>query len=390
MPNTKKTTKHAPAAKHPAPKPVAKHAPAKKPAAPHKPVSKHTPVPKSAKPVHHTPAPAKHQPAKPAPAKHHTPHAHVPSSHKPATKPAAKAEPAKKPELAKKPEPKHAEPAKPAVKPAPAPVAKHAAPAAEAKHVPTAKPAGKALSKADALRARILERRTAKPIAFTLDEVREIAKVNVAQGDAKSAEARQASKARTAAEELEAKLKKAAQPNFVKAASLNDILGISTKPTTTTLSEDEVDPKFLRYYRLLVDLREHVASGLDTHTEQTLKRSAKDDAGDLSAYAQHMADAGTDTFDRDFALSLVSNEQEALAEIEAAILRIKNGTYGVCELTGKPISKERLLAVPFARFSVESQTEVEKTKRRTAARAGIFGEGEEGGKMEDDSGGGEE
>ena len=390
MPNTKKTTQHAPAKKHPAPKPVAKHAPAKKPAAPHKPVSKHTPVPKSAKPVHHTPAPAKHQPAKPAPAKHHTPHAHVPSSHKPAaTKPAAKAEPAKKPEVAKKPEAKHSEPAKPAAKLPPAPVAKPAAPAPESKHAPAAKSAGKALSKADALRARILERRTAKPIAFTLDEVREIAKVNVAQSDAKSAEAKQASKARTAAEELEAKLKKAAQPSIVKAASLNDILGISTKPTSTTLSESEVDPKFLRYYRLLIDLREHVASGLDTHTEQTLKRSAKDDAGDLSAYAQHMADAGTDTFDRDFALSLVSNEQEALAEIEAAIQRIKNGTYGVCELTGKPISKERLLAVPFARFSVESQTEVERTKRRSASRAGLFGEGEEGGKIEDDGGGDE-
>jgi RNA polymerase-binding transcription factor DksA len=285
---------------------------------------------------------------------------------------------------------KHAGPSKPAAKPAPAPAAKPVAPTHEAKAAPAAKHAGKASSKADALRARILERRTAKPIAFTLDEVREIAKVNVGQSDAKSAEAKQATKARTAAEELEAKLKKAAQPSIVKAASLNDILGISAKPTSTTLSESEVDPKYLRYYRLLIDLREHVASGLDTHTEQTLKRSAKDDAGDLSAYAQHMADAGTDTFDRDFALSLVSNEQEALAEIEAAILRIKNGTYGVCELTGKPISKERLLAVPFARFSVESQTEVEKTKRRTAARAGIFGEGEEGGKMEDDSGGGEE
>ena len=385
MPNTKKPTKHAPAKKHPAPKPVAKHAPAKKPAASHKPVSKHKPAPKSAKPVHHKPAPAKHKPAKPAPAKHHPPQAHVPSSHKPASKYASKPEPAKKAEA------KHTEPVKPVAKPALAPAAKPAVPAPALKSAPAAKhAAAKAANKADALRARILERRTAKPIAFTLDEVREIAKVNVAQADTKSAEAKLANKARTAAEELEAKLKKAAQPNFVKAASLNDILGLSSKPVSTVLAAHEIDPKFQRYYKLLVELRNHVASGLDTHTEQTLKRSSKDDAGDLSAYAQHMADAGTDTFDRDFALSLVSNEQEALAEIEAAIQRIKNGTYGVCELTGKPISKDRLTAVPFARFSVESQAEVEKTKRRAAARAGIFGEGEEGAKMEDDSGGGEE
>ncbi len=92
-----------------------------------------------------------------------------------------------------------------------------------------------------------------------------------------------------------------------------------------------------------------------------------------------MADAGTDTFDRDFALSLVSSEQEALSEVEAAIKRIKNGTYGTCEQTGKPIAKERLLAVPFTRYSAEAQKEIEKTRYRTRSQAGLFGElGEEG------------
>ncbi|MNC89376.1 General stress protein 16O [compost metagenome] len=99
-----------------------------------------------------------------------------------------------------------------------------------------------------------------------------------------------------------------------------------------------------------------------------------------------MADAGTDTFDRDFALSLVSSEQEALSEIEAAIKRISDGTYGICELTGKPISRERLMAVPFARFSVESQAEVERLKRRNAQRGGIFGELGEDSKASSDDG----
>jgi RNA polymerase-binding transcription factor DksA len=371
MPNSKKS-KSAPAKKHLPAKP-AKSAAVKKPAAPHK----HPSSPK--------PAPAKHQPAKPAPAKHHPPKATVPSSsNKPAKKSSHAAEPAKKP-AAKPVEPPKAAP-KTEVKPAPA----HAEKAPHAAKPATPKSsAGKALSKADALRARILERRSAKPIAFTLDEVREIAKVNVANGGTKNGtEGKTVGKPRTAAEELEAKLKKAAQPHHVKAASLADILGYNPakQAAPTVLNEADIDPKFQRYYKLLIELRQHVASGLDTHTEETLKRSSKDDAGDLSSYAQHMADAGTDTFDRDFALSLVSNEQEALAEIEAAIQRIKTGTYGVCELTGKPISKERLLAVPFARFSVESQTEVERTKRRSASRGGLFGEGEEGGKIEDDGG----
>ncbi len=412
MPNSKKT-KHAPAKKHPAPKPVAKRAPVKKHAAPKSapkaaPAKKPAAAPKAAAPkaavhakasvhakkaphakasahakasVPSKPTPAKHKPAKPAPAKHHPHPSPVPSAHKPAAKPVSKPAPAHKPEA------KRHEPAKPAPAPTHKPAAKPAAPVAKA-------PAAKAQNKADALRARILERRSAKPIAFTLDEVREIAKVNVAQTGAKNGTDSKtaANRPRTAAEELEAKLKKAAQPSFVKAASLADILGFNPAKQTpaTVLDVSQIEPKFQRYYKLLIELREHVATGLDTHTEQTLKRSSKDDAGDLSSYAQHMADAGTDTFDRDFALSLVSNEQEALAEIEAAIQRIKNGTYGVCELTGKPINKDRLLAVPFARFSVESQAEVEKTRRRSASRAGLFGEGEEGAKMDDDSGGGDE
>ena len=119
--------------------------------------------------------------------------------------------------------------------------------------------------------------------------------------------------------------------------------------------------------------------------EETLKRSSKDDAGDLSAYGQHQADAGTDTFDRDFALSLVSNEQEALAEIEAAIKRVHAGTYGICETTQKPIAKERLLAVPFTRYSTEAKKEVERHSHRSVERGGLFGDGaeEEGGKISD-------
>ncbi|MFP4261197.1 MAG: TraR/DksA family transcriptional regulator, partial [Opitutales bacterium] len=94
-------------------------------------------------------------------------------------------------------------------------------------------------------------------------------------------------------------------------------------------------------------------------------------------YGTHQADAGTDSFDRDFALSLVSSEQEALNEIEEAIQRIKNGTYGICEVTGKPIPAARLTAVPFTHYSVEGQAEYEKNLRRKADRVdpgGLFGE----------------
>jgi RNA polymerase-binding transcription factor DksA len=127
------------------------------------------------------------------------------------------------------------------------------------------------------------------------------------------------------------------------------------------------------------------------HTQETLKRSAKEDSGDLSGYSQHMADAGTDTFDRDFALSLVSNEQELLYEIEEALKRIRSGTYGTCEITGQTISADRLAAVPFTRYSLEGQKELEKQRKYGAQRgatAGLFAEatGEDAAALAEDDG----
>ena len=73
-----------------------------------------------------------------------------------------------------------------------------------------------------------------------------------------------------------------------------------------------------------------------------------------------MADAGTDSFDRDLSLSRASSGQDAVYEIDQAINRIHNGTYGICELTGKPIEAARLEAIPWARFSVEAEKKLEK------------------------------
>jgi RNA polymerase-binding transcription factor DksA len=188
---------------------------------------------------------------------------------------------------------------------------------------------------------------------------------------------------------LNAALEKPVKPNHIKAASLADILGFNPKRTKAAevIEERSVPEKYKRYHKLLIDLRKHLTEGIERHSEETLKRSVKDDSGDLSSYGQHMADAGTDTFDRDFALSLVSNEQEALSEIEAAIKRIRDGTYGICEITAKPISKERLLAVPFARNSAEAQKQIERNRHHSRTQAGLFGEsGEEGGAIPQEDG----
>ena len=160
-----------------------------------------------------------------------------------------------------------------------------------------------------------------------------------------------------------------------QAASIADILGFNPAATKSKkLDEDDprVQPKFKKWYKLLLTMRRSLKEGIDYHTEETLRRSSRDDSGDLSGYGQHQADAGTETFDRDLALSLVSSEQEALIEIEEAIQRIYNGTYGECEMTGEPIAEERLEAVPFARHSVEGQAEYERTNRRQIERGNVF------------------
>lgn len=294
--------------------------------------------------------------------------------------PAAKASPATA-------TPVKAAPAKTAPPPPATPPAQAMAPKAS----PKALEKGKAR---DALRSRILgAKKPSRPIAFSLDEVREIAKAIAAKSPATTdKEAKTLHNQKVAKVDLVKASAKPAQPNHVKAATLSDILGFNphkqVKPTT---DDSDIPERFRRYFKLLIDLRNHLTGQLSLHSEDTLKRSSKEDAGDLSSYGQHMADAGTDTFDRDFALSLVSSEQEALSEIEAAIQRIKNGSYGICEISQKPIAKERLLAVPFTRYSADAQKEIERNRYRQRTGAGLFGEGsEEGGSMGGDGGGDDE
>ncbi len=161
--------------------------------------------------------------------------------------------------------------------------------------------------------------------------------------------------------------------NNIATASIADLLGGSNpfrKGEGFVDESKQVPEKFRRYYRLLVDMRDALHKGLAFHSESALKKSGKDDAGDLSGYSQHLADAGTDTADRDFALSLISNEQEALKEIADAIERMKKGSYGTCEITSKPIPAARLIAVPFTRYSLEGQKELERNRRAHRRRGG--------------------
>ena len=131
------------------------------------------------------------------------------------------------------------------------------------------------------------------------------------------------------------------------------------------MRKNAIPPKWKRLYERLDQLRERLLA----------KKGdlAEDARQELPTFSMHMADAGTDTYDRDWALSMLSSEQNAVYEIEAAMERIRNGTYGKCELTGKPIQPERLEAIPWARFSAEAERELENNGMADRARLGKLG-----------------
>jgi len=126
-----------------------------------------------------------------------------------------------------------------------------------------------------------------------------------------------------------------------------------------------VDPKWKSHYDKLVELRNQLGDRKGTFTE-TAKEEQR-------AFSLHIGDAGTDEFDRDFALSMMSSDQNAMYEIDEAINRIRNGTFGVCEISGQPIEEERLAAIPWTRYSAEAQREMELNGSAARTRLGERG-----------------
>ena len=118
------------------------------------------------------------------------------------------------------------------------------------------------------------------------------------------------------------------------------------------------------YKTILEKVRDRVVDEIRFLAGDNLNRSPRDSSGDLSSYSLHMADQGTDNFDREFALNLVSSEQDVLYEIDDALRRVQMGTYGVCEGCNKAIEKARLMALPFAKLCIVCKSEAEKGKTR--------------------------
>ena len=143
------------------------------------------------------------------------------------------------------------------------------------------------------------------------------------------------------------------------------ILGRPVAKTKSAADPKKVKPEWQKYCQRLLELREQLL--------RQMNGLAKESAQELPGYSLHMADSGTDNFDRDFALSLLSSDQDAVYEIEEALKRIEKKTYGICELTGKQIPRARLEAIPWTRFTVEAQAQLEREGALKSRRLGQLG-----------------
>ncbi len=162
-------------------------------------------------------------------------------------------------------------------------------------------------------------------------------------------------------------IKKPAGPvRKVGQATAASILGgIANTDTEHHYGAAKIKAEWSKYYKNLLELRERLLN--------QMSGLAKESAEEMSSYSLHMADSGTDNFDRDFALSLLSSDQDAIYEIEEALKRIERDTYGVCELTQKPIPKARLDAIPWTRFTVEAQAQLEREGALRQRKLGALG-----------------
>ena len=119
-----------------------------------------------------------------------------------------------------------------------------------------------------------------------------------------------------------------------------------------------------QYKNTLLELRQKLVVNVNFMEDEALGKSGQDASGDLSNVPIHMADVGTDNYDRDLTIGLIQNGEEELRAIDEALERIGNKTFGSCEGCGKKVSKVRLDALPYVKNCIECQRREEKETDR--------------------------
>ncbi|MCK4300043.1 MAG: TraR/DksA C4-type zinc finger protein [Planctomycetes bacterium] len=113
------------------------------------------------------------------------------------------------------------------------------------------------------------------------------------------------------------------------------------------------------FKRLLLRRRAQLSGEVEKLAEETLRHNRQDAAGDLSSMPIHMADIASDNFEKELNLDFIQMESAEVRDMDEALARIEQGTFGTCESCDKPIPKARLRAVPHARLCIGCKREEE-------------------------------
>ena len=138
--------------------------------------------------------------------------------------------------------------------------------------------------------------------------------------------------------------RKAPQPDYSK------------DPNYKPLSKKEI----AQFLQQLLDQRNELLGNVDQMRSEALKDSRQESSGDLSSMPIHMADIGTDNYEQEFTLGLIESERKMLKDIDRALNKVNDGTYGICEATEQPIGRIRLEAKPYARFCIDHARKLEQ------------------------------
>jgi len=150
--------------------------------------------------------------------------------------------------------------------------------------------------------------------------------------------------------------KPSADPEKKKATRKPPQPDFSKDPNYKPLSKKEIKD----FTQQLLDQRNELLGNVDQMHKEALKDSRQESSGDLSSMPIHMADIGTDNYEQEFTLGLIESERKMLKDIDIALIKVKEGTYGTCEATSEPIGRIRLDAKPYARYCIEHARKLEQ------------------------------
>ena len=139
---------------------------------------------------------------------------------------------------------------------------------------------------------------------------------------------------------------------------IKKVVKTAVKKVVKFSNPSKSNPKFDVYKKMLLGIKEKIAGDLRNLSDENTG-SGNDRGGDVSGHAMHMADVATDMYDREFTLGLAANERELLHHVNDALVRVSDGTYGVCTVCKKNIPITRLKAIPHAELCLKCQEKFE-------------------------------